>query len=233
MLANLENSAVVTGTGKGQSQRKAMPKNVQTPLHLGSICMLVKLCSTSFKLGFSSMWTENFQMYKLGLEKAEEPEIKLPTFTGSWRRQQNFRKASSSLTMLKPLIVWITTNCEKFLKRWEYQTTLSVSWETCMWVKKQQLELDMEQTDWFQIWKGVWQGCILLPGLFNFYAEYITWNASGQSTSWNQDCQNYWQPQIHRWNHSSDRNWRRTKELLDEGEKRQWNSWLESHHSKK
>ena len=45
-----------------------------------------------------------------------------------------------------------------------------------MWVKKQQLELDMEQTDWFQIWKGVWQGCILLPGLFNFYAEYIMWN---------------------------------------------------------
>ena len=145
MLANLENSAVVTGTGKGQSQRKAMPKNVPTPLHLCSICMLVKLCSTSFKLGFSSMWTENFQMYKLGLEKAEEPEIKLPTFTGSWRKQGNFRKASSSLTMLKPLIVWITTNCGKFLKRWEYQTTLPVSWETCMQVKKLQLEQDMEQ----------------------------------------------------------------------------------------
>jgi len=45
-----------------------------------------------------------------------------------------------------------------------------------MWVKKQQLELDMEQTYWLQIWKGVWQGCILSPGLFNFYAEYIMWN---------------------------------------------------------
>ena len=47
--------------------------------------------------------------------------------------------------MLKPLAVWITTNCVKFLKRWEYQTTLAASWEICMQVKKQQLEPDMEQ----------------------------------------------------------------------------------------
>ena len=60
-------------TGKGQfsfqSQRRAMPKNVQTTLQLLSLHMLVRLCSKSFKLGFSSMWTKNFQMYKLGLEK--------------------------------------------------------------------------------------------------------------------------------------------------------------------
>ena len=49
------------------------------------------------------------------------------------------------LTMLRLLIVWITENCGKFLKRWEYQTILPVSWETCIWVKKQQLELDIEQ----------------------------------------------------------------------------------------
>ena len=47
--------------------------------------------------------------------------------------------------MLKPLTVWITTNYGKFLKRWDYQTTLPASWETCVQVKKQQLELDMEQ----------------------------------------------------------------------------------------
>ena len=63
-------------------------------------------------------------MYKLGLQKAEEPEIKLPTFTGSQRKQMNARKMSTSLslTMLKPLTVWITTNYGKFLKRWDYQT---------------------------------------------------------------------------------------------------------------
>ena len=60
---------------------------------------------------------------------------------------REFQKTLTSalLTMPKPLTVWITTNCGKFFKRWEYQTTLSASWEICMQVKKQQLELDMEQ----------------------------------------------------------------------------------------
>ena len=62
-------------------------------------------------------------------------------------KARNCRKttSSASLTMLKPLTVWITTNCGKFLKRWEYQSTWSASWEICRQVKKQQLELDMEQ----------------------------------------------------------------------------------------
>ena len=79
-------------------------------------------------------------MYKLGLEKAEEEEIKWPTPTGSEKKQGNSRETSTSasLTMLKPLTVWITTNCGKFFKRWEYQTTLPASWETCNQVKKQQ-----------------------------------------------------------------------------------------------
>ena len=67
----------------------------------------------------------NFQMFKLDLEKAEEPEIKLPTSDGSQKKQESSRKTSTSalLAMQKPLTVWITTNCGKFLKRWEYQTT--------------------------------------------------------------------------------------------------------------
>ena len=65
-------------------------------------------------------------MYKLDLTESEEPEIKLSTFIGSWRKQGNSRKTSTSalLTMLKPVTVWITTNCGKFFKRWEYQSTL-------------------------------------------------------------------------------------------------------------
>ena len=64
----------------------------------------------------------NFQMFKLDLEKAEEPEIKLPTSAGSSKKQESSRKISTSalLTMPKPLTVWITTNCGKFFKRWEY-----------------------------------------------------------------------------------------------------------------
>ena len=62
-----------------------------------------------------------------------------------WKKQGNARKISASLTMLKPLTLCTTADCGKFLKGWEYQTTFPVSWETCMWVKKQQLEPDMKQ----------------------------------------------------------------------------------------
>ena len=81
---------------------------------------------------------------------------------------------SAALTMVKLFTVWITTKCGKFLIRWKYQNTLPASWETCMQVKKQQLEPDM---DLFQIEKEVRQGCILSPSLFNLYAEYIMWSA--------------------------------------------------------
>ena len=96
------------------------------------------------KPGFSNMWTLNF---KLILEKAEEPEIKLPTSAGSSKKQESSRKTSTSdlLTMPKPWTVWITINCGKFWKRCEYQTTWPASWKTYMQVKKQQLELDIEQ----------------------------------------------------------------------------------------
>ena len=150
-------------TGKGQfsfqSQRKAMPKNDQTTTQLHSSHTLAKKCSKFSKPGFNSPWTMNFQMFKLYLEKAEEPKIKLPTFTESQKNEGNSRKTSASLTTLKPVTVWITTHCEKFLKRWEYQTTLPFSWETCIQDKKQQNWI----WNWFKIGKGIHQGCILLP----------------------------------------------------------------------
>ena len=94
---------------------------------------------------FNSMWTMNFQMFKLDLEKAEKPETKLPTSTGSSKKQKSSRKTSISalLTSPKPLTVWIQQTVEN-LKRWECQTTWPSSWEIWMQVKKQQLELDME-----------------------------------------------------------------------------------------
>ena len=79
--------------------------------------------------------------------------------------------SSASLTTLKPWTVWITQT-GKFLKRWESQTTLPASSETCMQFKKQQLESDMKQRTGSKC-----QGCILSPCLFNFYAEYIIQNA--------------------------------------------------------
>ena len=112
--------------------KKAMPKNVQTTTQLHSSHMLANSCSKFSTLGFNSTWTENFEMFKLDLEKAEEPEIKLPTSAGTLKKQESSRKASISalLTMPKPLTVWITINCGKFWKRWEYQTICSAFWET-------------------------------------------------------------------------------------------------------
>ena len=85
-------------------------------------------------------------MFKLDLEKAEEPEIKLPTSVGSLKKQE-FQKNIyfCFIDYAKAFDLWITTNCGKFWKRWEYQTTWSAFWEICMQVRKQQLEMDMEQ----------------------------------------------------------------------------------------
>ena len=86
-------------------------------------------------------------MFKLDSEKADEPETKLPTTVESSKEQETSRKTSTSALLItpKPFPVWITKNYGKFFKRWEHQTTWPASWEICMQVKKQQLELDMEQ----------------------------------------------------------------------------------------
>ena len=114
-------------------------------------------------------------MFKLDLEKADEPEIKLPTSVGSYKRQESSEKNSTSvlLTTLKSLTVWLTTNCGKVLKRWEYQTTLPGCFETCMQVKKQQLELDMEH------WTGSKLGKKYVKAVY-YHPAYLTYM---QSTS--------------------------------------------------
>ena len=112
-------------------------------------------------------------MFKLALEKAEEPEIKLPTSVGSSKKENNSRKTSTALlTTPKPLTVWITTN-------WKILEEMGIpDYLTCLlrnlYAGQEAAELD---TDWFQIGKGVRQGCILSPCLFNLYAEYMMQNA--------------------------------------------------------
>ena len=122
------------------------------------------------------LWTVNFQMFKLDLEKVQEPEIKLPTSIGSSKKQQNSRKTSTSALLItaQPFTVWITTNCGKFWKRWEYKTTLLASWEIC---RSRSSRTRHGTTDCFQIGKEVCQGYTLSHCLFNLYAEYIMQNA--------------------------------------------------------
>ena len=117
-------------------------------------------------------------MFKLVLEKAEEPEIKLPTSTGSWKKQESSRKTSTSalLTMAKPLTVWITTNW-KILKEMGIPDHLTCLLRNLYAGQEATVRTGHRTTDWFQIGKGVRQGCLLSPCLFNLYAEYIMRNA--------------------------------------------------------
>jgi len=149
MPANLENSAVATGVKKVSFHSNPKERQCQRMFKHLTIALISHASKITLKI-----LQARLQQYVnrelpdvLDLEKAEEPEIRLPTSAGSWKKQESSRKRSISalLTIPKPLIVWITTNCGNFLKRWEYQTTWPASWEICMEVKKQQLELDMEQ----------------------------------------------------------------------------------------
>ena len=119
-----------------------------------------------------------FQMFKLVLEKAEEPEIKLPTSAGSSKNQESSRKSSTSalMTMPKPLTVWITINW-KILKVMGIPDHLTCLLRNLYASQEATVRTGHGTTDWFQIGKGVHQGCILAPCLFNLYAEYIMRNA--------------------------------------------------------
>ena len=129
-----------------QSQRRARPKNVQTTIHLYSFHMLARLCWTSFKLGFTSTWTENFQIYMLDLEKAEEPEIKCQHMLDH-RKCKGIPKIHLFLLYWLCQSLWLcgspqtVENSERDGNNRPLDLTLEKS---CMQIKKQQLELDME-----------------------------------------------------------------------------------------
>ena len=123
--------------------------NIKEHSNYSTIALISQASKVMLKIlqaRFNSMWTVNFQMFQLDLGQAEEPEIKLPTSDGSLKNQESSRKTTSALlTMPMPLTVWLTTNCGKFFKRWDYQTIWPAFWEICMQVRKQELDLDMEK----------------------------------------------------------------------------------------
>ena len=142
MQANLENSAVAIGLEKVRfcSNPKERPKNVQTAIQLCSFHMLARSCSKSFKLDLMvhELKTSDIQAR---FRKGRGTRDQIANI--HWSTEKNkgiFLKKSTfaSLTMLKPFTMWITANCGKFFKRWEYQTTLPASWETYIQDKKQQ-----------------------------------------------------------------------------------------------
>ena len=132
MPANLENSAVATGLEKvsfHSNPKESNAKKCSNYLTIALISHASKVMLKILQARLQQYVNRELPDVKGGLEKAEEPKIKLPTSAGSWKKQGSSRKKSMSalLTMPKSLTVWITTNCEKFLRRWEYQTTLPAS----------------------------------------------------------------------------------------------------------
>ena len=117
------------------------------------------------------------------VEHLEEPEIKLPTSARSLKEQESSRKTSISalLTMPKPLTVWITINW-KILKEMGIPDHLTCLLRNLYAGQEARVRTGHGTTDWFQIGKGVRQGCILSPCLFNFYAEYIMRSAGLEET---------------------------------------------------
>ena len=131
--------------------------------------------------------------------------------------------------MPKPLTVWITTNCGKFLKRWAYQTTWPASWETCMQVRKQQLEMDMDEQAGSKSGKEYVKAVYCHPAYLTSM-QSTSWEMLGwRKHSWNQDRWEKYQTQICRWYHSNGR--KQPKEPFDEGERGEWKSWLKTQNS--
>ena len=193
----------------------------------------IKVMLKILQARLNNKWTVNFQMFKLDLEKAEEPEIKLPTYIGSLKKQENsiITSISALMTMPKPLNVW-SQQTGKFWKRWEYQITWPVSWEICMQVKKQQLELDMKLQTGYKSGKEYFKAAYCHPA-------YLT---SMQSTSWemmgwmkhNLESSLSGEISITSDTQMTPPLWqkdRRTKEPLDENERGEWKFWLKTQHS--
>ena len=122
-------------------------------------------------------------MFKLDLEKAEEPEIKLPTSARTSKKQENSRKTSTSALWMGPKPLTVDHN-----KLWKILQEMGIPDHlTCLLRylyagQEATVRTGHGTTDWFQIGKGVRQGCILSPYLFNFYAEYIMRNAGLKET---------------------------------------------------
>ena len=148
MPANLENSAVATGLEKSifiPIPKKGNAKECSNYHTIALISHTSKVMLRSLQARLQQYVNCALPAVQAGFRKGRG--TKLPTSAGSSKKQESSRKTSisASLTMPKPLTVWIIINCGKFWKRWEYQTTWPASWEICMQIRKQQLEMDMEQ----------------------------------------------------------------------------------------
>ena len=148
MPANLENSAMATGLEKVVFIPIPKKSNAKECSNYRTIALISQASEVMLKI-LQAMLQQyvkcEFPDVQAGFRKGRGTRD--PTSVRSLKKQESSRKTSTSALLTKPMpsTVWTTTNCGRFLKRWEYQTTWPASWEICMQVKKQQLTLDMEQ----------------------------------------------------------------------------------------
>ena len=168
MPANVENSAVATGLEKVSFH--SSPKECSNYRTIALISHANKVMLKILQVRLQQYVNRELQMFKLVLEKAEEPEIGLQTSDVSSKKQESSRKTSVSalLTIPKPLTVWITINW-KILKEMEIPEHLTCLLRNLCAGQEAIVRTGHGTTDWFQIGKGVCQGCILSPCLFNIY----------------------------------------------------------------
>ena len=174
-------------------------------------------------------------MVNSDLEKAEEPEVKLPVSTGSWKKQESSRKTSISalLIMSKPLTVVDHNKLWKILKEMGIPDHLTWLLRNLYADQEATIRTGHGKTDWFQIGKGVHQGCILSPCLFNLYAEYIMRNTGLEEAQAGIKIAGR---NINNLRFADDTTlWQKvkTKKPLDESERGEWKSWLKAQHSEK
>ena len=177
----------------------------------------------------------NFQMFKLVLEKAEEPEIKLPIFCWIIEKTREFKKniyfcfidCAKAFDCVDHNKLW------KILKEIGIPDHLNCHLRNLYAGQEATGRTGHGTTDWFQIEKGVCQGCILSPCLFNLYAEFIMQSARLDETNWKQDCRR----NINNLRCADDtilmaESEEEIKSLLMKGERGEWKSWLKTQHSK-
>ena len=142
---NLKRSVFIPIPKKGSAKERSSYHTIALISHASKVILIV------LQTKLQQYVSHELPDFQTGFRKGRE--LKFPTSIRSSKKQESSRKISLSvlLTMPKPLTVWIMTNCGKFWKRWEYQTTWPASWEICMQVKRQQLELDMKQWQQLQL----------------------------------------------------------------------------------
>ena len=150
MPANVENSAVATVLEKFSFHSNPKERQCQSMFNLSTIALISHTSKVMLKIlqaMLQQYLNRELPDVQAGFRKCRGTRDQLQTSAGSSKKKESSRQTSTSalLTMPKPLTVWITINYGKFWKRWEYQTTWPASWETCKQVRKQQLELDIEQ----------------------------------------------------------------------------------------